>query len=239
MDVRCNDAGKEPNPIRRHSCVPRALESRRAVFWTEGVAPLRRKGTTAVRMDSRWGRVARGWAAAGFATIVAAVSHTLAGGNTPTFFALAVSVIISGMACTLLAGRTLSFWRLGASVALSQVLFHTVFSGLGTPVAAAHSHAPALLEAGPSHHDGAMWMAHVGAGLITLAALRYAETAFWGIASTARLFFARLIAAVALPEPRVAQRHRIALDRAILPRATQRILSPMRYRGPPATLGAL
>ena len=239
MDVRCNDAGKEPNPIRRHSCVLRALESRRAVLTASGVARLRRKGSTTVRMDSRWGRVARGWTAAGFATIVAAVSHTLAGGSTPTFFALAVSVLISGMACTLLAGRTLSIWRLGASVALSQVLFHTVFSGLGTPIAAAHTHAPVQLEVGAAHHASGMWMAHVVAGLITLAALRYAETAFWGIASTARLFFARLIAAIALPEPEVTQRHRIALDLAILPRATERILSPMRYRGPPAALGAL
>ena len=190
-------------------------------------------------MDSRWGRVARGWTAASFATIVAAVSHTLGGGAPPTLFAMLVSAVISAMACTLLAGRTLSLWRLGASVALSQVLFHSVFSGLGTPVSAAHSHAPTMIDAGTTHHAGGMWIAHIVAGVVTLAALRYAETAFWGLSATARLFIARVIAVVALPAPLTVERHRIAPDLAILPRATARIISPLRYRGPPALPGAL
>lgn len=239
MDVLSNDAGKEPNPIRGHSSVPCAQVARRAVQPGAHVARLTRKGSATVRMDSRWGRVARGWTAAGFATIVAAVSHTLGGGVPPTVFAVLVSVTISGMACTLLAGRTLSLWRLAASVALSQVLFHTLFSGLGTPVSAVHSHAPTLIEATTSHHASGMWFAHIVAGVVTLAVLRYAEAAFWGLSSTARLFFARLLAAVALPEPLVVAGHRIAQDLAILPRATARIISPMRYRGPPAVVGAI
>lgn len=196
------------------------------------------KGVTTVRVDSRWGRVARGWSAAGFATVVAAVSHTLGGGAPPTAFAMLVSLVISATACTLLAGRSLSVWRLGASVAISQVLFHTLFSGLGTPIAAAHAHTPAPLESIVGHHSSGMWLAHIFAGLITLAALRYAETAFWGLAATARLFFARLVAAVASPAPLPIVRHRIALDAAILPRGTARFISPMRYRGPPVAAGA-
>ena len=89
-------------------------------------------------MDSRWARVARGTVAAAFATFVAAFSHTLAGGATPAPFGLAVSLVISAMICTTLAGRTVSLLRLAASVAASQILFHSLFSGLGTPVGVVH-----------------------------------------------------------------------------------------------------
>lgn len=192
-----------------------------------------------VRVDSRWGRVARGWSAAGFATIVAAVSHTLGGGVPPTAFAIVVSLVLSGMACTLLAGRTLSVFRLGASVAVSQALFHGLFSGLGTPVAVAHAHVPTVLEAGAEHHPAGMWGAHIVAGIITLVALRYAETAFWGLAATARLFFARLIATASIPAPLALDRHRIIPILTVLPSVSARILPRLRYRGPPALAGAL
>src|ERR1700712_934267 len=104
-------------------------------------------------MHTRWARVARGCAAAAFATFVAAFSHSLAGGSVPTAFGLFVSLMLSAMVCTLLRGRTLSLWRLAASVGVSQFLFHALFSDLGTPVAAAHTMGSmgAMADAAPSH----------------------------------------------------------------------------------------
>lgn len=186
-------------------------------------------------MDSRWARVARGWATAIFATAVAGVSHTLAGGPAPTIFALAVSMIIAATACTILAGRTLSFGRQTLSVAATQVLFHALFSGLGMPVAIAHQHTPNILELSPGPgHTSAMWAAHITAGLITLATLRYAEAAFWGLARTAALLCARLLSwIVAVPVD--GGRPRLGPMAPIAGRSELARRSHLRYRGPPAT----
>ncbi len=189
-------------------------------------------------MHSRWARVARGWTAAAFATFVAAFSHALGGGATPSAFGILASLVLSGMLCSLLAGRTLSLWRLSASVALSQVLFHGLFVSLGTPIPGASPMGGMPggmpIDAAPlAHHAGAsMWLAHVVAGLITLIGFRYAEQAFWGIADTARLALARLTslvvpvlatprASVTLPETRE------------LRSGLTHLLHSMSHRGPP------
>jgi hypothetical protein len=85
------------------------------------------------------------------------------------------------------------------------------------------------------HHPAAMWLAHAVAGVITIIALRYAGTAFWGVADTARLLFARLIVVLVpmIPAPRpvaaLADHVFVRLDLALL-------LSPMRHRGPPMAI---
>jgi hypothetical protein len=175
--------------------------------------------------------------AAGFATFVAALSHTLGGDAAPSVLAIVTTLVISAAICTLFAGRTLSTWRLAASIALSQALFHGVFSALGTPVAAAHAHAgPITLPTAPAlshlHAGGAMWIAHAAAALVTIVAFLYAERAFWGISDTARLFFARLFAAIVplTPTPRPAG---IRAVRRYVARDLSVLLSTMRHRGPP------
>jgi hypothetical protein len=189
-------------------------------------------------MDSRWARLARGFTAAGFATFVAAFSHTVAGGGAPSVFGLLASFVLSASACTMLAGRTLSLGRLTASVAVSQALFHGLFSSVGTPVPIAHDMAamgitPPLHE----HSVGGMWLAHVIAAAITILALRYAEAAFWGLADTARLFLARLVAlAFAAPVP--LRRTLVVPERTALPADLAVLLSSMRHRGPPAACAA-
>jgi hypothetical protein len=147
-----------------------------------------------MRMGSRWGRVARGWSAAVFATTVAAVSHTLAGGQAPSVFGVVASLVISGLVGTALAGSRLSAVRLAATMAISQLLFHGLFSSLGAPVTLTHSHAamPVGLDAPAHHHDGTMWLAHAAAGLIAFLAYRFGEAAFFGLATTAALLLARL-----------------------------------------------
>lgn len=186
-------------------------------------------------MHSRAARAARGWIAAAFATFVAAFSHVAAGGNDPTAFGVIVSLVLSGAACTLLAGRTLSLGRLAASVAVSQVLFHGLFSTLGTPAAVAHEHASVLPDAAAAAPHTDMLLAHVAAGLLTLVALRHGERAFWGVADTARLLLSRLLPVVipVLPSlPRLAPATRTVSARTVL------LLSPMRRRGPPLGFAA-
>jgi hypothetical protein len=193
---------------------------------------------TGVAMDSRWARLARGFAAAAFATFVAALSHTVAGGAAPSAFGVLASFLLSASACTILTGRTLSVSRLAASVAVSQALFHGLFSNVGTPVAVVHDMA-AMGVAAPAHQhsDSGMWLAHVIAGVVTVLAFRYAETAFWGLADTARLFLARIVSllfALPVPLPRPAPDR----QRSILPADLTPLLSSLRRRGPPAASAA-
>ena len=188
-------------------------------------------------MDSRWARVARGWTAAGFATFVAAFSHTVVDGAGPSAFGILVSLVISGALCTMLAGRTMSLWRLTISVGASQAMFHGLFGSLGTPVVVGHRMGAMPMDAASApHHAGAvMWLAHAIAAVITVVALRYAGSAFWGVADTARLLLTRL-AALFVPVTPTARSSATIADRNDLPRDLTRLLSPMRHRGPPAQL---
>lgn len=187
-------------------------------------------------MDSRWARVARGTAAAAFATFVAAFSHWLAGGSAPSPFGVAVSLVVSIMVCTMLTGRALSTWRLTAAVGLSQLLFHGLFSGLATPVVVEHSMTAMDAPMAHLHAEPTMWLAHAAAALVTVLALRFGERGFWGAIGTARLFLARLLPVVVpvlhVPRPLV------AVDRRFVPRDLALLLSPMRHRGPPVGLPA-
>lgn len=185
-----------------------------------------------MRMDSRWGRVARGWTAAGFATVTAAVSHTLAGGIPPTMLGMLVSLFLGATVSTVLTGRTLSILRLGLSMGVSQVLFHALFSGLGTPTVVTHEHTATMVAGiAPTHDHAAMWIAHVLAGVVTLVVFRFAERAFWGLGERARLLVTRLVGAV-VPVAIVRVRM-LAPAFPLVPILGARHVSPMRYRGPP------
>jgi len=189
-------------------------------------------------MHSRWARVARGITAAAFATFVAAFSHSLAGGSAPSYFGVGASFVLSAAICTILAGRTLSIVRLAISIGVSQLLFHALFSGLGTPTPVHHDMTAMVTDAaGPHLHAvPTMWAAHAIAAVITVVAFRFGEQAFWGVAGTARLLFARLVVAVVptlhVPRPVVAG------ERRSEPRDLSLLLSPMRHRGPPEGLTA-
>jgi len=186
-------------------------------------------------VNSRWARVARGASAAGFATFVAAFSHVIGGGSAPTVFGMAASLVIATMLCTILTAAAPSLWRLATSVAVSQLLFHFLFSGLGTPVAAHHDMSAMASMPTPAQHqhaDSAMWLAHVAAGVVTLVALRYAERALRSVARTAALLFARLVELVFAAPGHLARRVApSAWPDAVT--ATSVLLSSMRYRGPP------
>ncbi|MGX5680094.1 hypothetical protein [Schumannella luteola] len=188
-------------------------------------------------MSSRASRAGRGWLVALVATVVAALSHTLAGGVPPTAFGFGASLVLAGTASALLSGRRQSLWRLAASVAISQVLFHALFSGMGTPTAAVHVHSLAAVSPVHDHAAADMWLAHLLAGLVTLVLLRHAESAVLGLAASIRLAAGRMLT---LPTPVAPQSPPPAVPwtRALRPRARHLDRTPMTYRGPPRELRA-
>lgn len=156
---------------------------------------------------SRAPQILRGLVAASFATFVALFSHVTAGGAPPSILGIAAPLLLSFAACALLAGRRLSLVRLTISVGVSQFLFHSLF-GLGVPAALPTGHAHhtadtiATLAAPVSHaaHSGAsMWVAHLIAGAITIAALYFAESILTALAEARRFVVRRFAAALTLP----------------------------------------
>jgi hypothetical protein len=165
-------------------------------------------------MTTRWARFARGWIVALFASLVAALSHTLGGAAAPSGLAVGVSLAFAGMICVALIGRTVSTLRLTIAVLLSQIILHALFSfggpggtlttdasattGLHGHPAAASAFTGGAVTGGlgdaagaalahVSHAGGTMWLAHLAAAVVTIMALRYGEQAFWGLLANARL----------------------------------------------------
>ncbi|WP_314147842.1 hypothetical protein [uncultured Leifsonia sp.] len=200
-------------------------------------------------MSSRGVRVVRGLAAAGTATFVAALFHMAGGGEAPSVVAVTLSLVFSTLASIALAGKRMVLWRVTASVAVSQFLFHALFSlspsasFSGLP-AGGHVHAGMHLTLIPGAGagadasllagDAAMWASHVAAALLTIAALRHGERAFWAVCHVAffRLRrFVDLVTAV-LASPATPRRAPIETAPATLP-ALDVVLGGMRHRGPP------
>ena len=199
-------------------------------------------------MTTRWARVLRGTLAAAFATFVAAFSHTIAGGEAPAAGALALSFALSMLACTALAGSALSLWRTTLAVGFSQILFHTMFSSLGTPVnmtldmSGAGGHTGQLVASASGHaaasHTPLMWAGHATAAVITVIAIRYGEAALLALRTTAKLLVGVLTTASIAPTHVPAIRlPRADLSRSDLPRDLRELFSSLRHRGPPRVTG--
>lgn len=192
-------------------------------------------------MHTRAMRVLRGSLAALFATCVAALSHVVAGGVSPSLFGVAVSLLISITICSLLAGRTVSLLRLSIAILASQTLYHALFSSMLAPAGVAAHDMSAMtfnFASVANAADSTMSLWHVAAAVVTIVVFRYAEVAFWGLLATARLLIARLLGAASLTTVQVLE-FRIAPRTAPATNFMTRILSTTRYRGPPATLFAV
>lgn len=205
-------------------------------------------------MTERGERVARGSLAASVAVFVAALFHSIAGGTAPSLLAVTLSLAFSIPVCAVLAGRRMALWRLALSVVLSQVAFHVLF-GLGASHdsftgATGHVHAGShltLVQAAPAMpgmvHDSAwMWAGHVGAALVTIAALRYGETSMRAAAEATtvrlvrvadRLGFGAARASLTLRKVDAVPRLAAAARPIQLP-AARIALASLRHRGPPA-----
>lgn len=195
-------------------------------------------------MQSRQARVARGLIAAVFSTIVAAGSHTLAGGDAPGALAFAVTLAFAAVTCVILTGKQLSLPRLAIAVSLSQFAFHGLFSSLGgfaAPTIARSHHATSTMsgmaDAATHHTSALMWFAHGVAAVLTVLALRFGERAFWSLRALAGRVIRRLAvfspAATPAPSDRTA-----AAARLFAPRFFDLHSSALRYRGPPVSLVA-
>lgn len=182
-------------------------------------------------MGSRSARLARGWLVGVFATALAALSHGVAGGGTPSGLSLIVGVVFGGMLGTFALSSRPSLLRLTIAVGLSQLVFHVAFSTLGEAAATSgHRMDEAFVPmATHAHVDSpAMWLSHAAAGLVTLALLRGAEAAFWSL--LVRLVIAPFRARIAVP----VRRPRLVRASLRPARAASRLLSAsVSRRGPP------
>lgn len=195
-------------------------------------------------MTTRWARVARGFVAAVISLFVAAVSHILPGGNVPGALALLACLILSTLVCIALSGKRLSLFRLGTAVVASQFLFHSLFSlsapstaaGSASPIHPGHVHEQFIVlgTSGAASIDAGMWLAHAGAAVVTIVALRYGELAFWSLFTVARLWIGALFGAMTTPRPVEVPVVAAPRERSALPHERILPLSPLRHRGPPA-----
>ncbi|WP_411699669.1 hypothetical protein [Conyzicola sp.] len=197
-------------------------------------------------MTTRWARFARGWLAAVFSTLVAAASHTLAGGESPSVVSLAIALAFAGITCIALTGKTLSLPRLTAAVLVSQVAFHTLFSTISSPATVvqtagtgAHDHGATVellagSATGTHHSDGWMWLGHAAAAIVTIVTLRYGEGAFWRVRGIAALFVRTALAqAPDVPLlPRIIRTPR-TLGHLFVPRICAILRASLGLRGPP------
>lgn len=206
---------------------------RRMRLMSSRTAPAARGGTPAsmrvgeVRL-SRQARAAKALFVAVFSTLIALVSHVLAGGSVPGLPGILVPLAFSVFVCLPLSGRILSLPRLVLSVLASQMLFHWLFvlgaTGPGMlviddapPGHAGHqTQTITMLRTGAEmgsdmgHSDGWMWVGHGIAAVVTILLIRRGEAALvrlWQLAvMLVRTLFPRL------PHPDAA---RVALPRLV------------------------
>jgi hypothetical protein len=186
-------------------------------------------------------RTLRGAAAAWVATIVAATSHTLAGGGAPAPLLVGVVGILAWPVGVALVGRRLSIWHVGAAVVASQLLFHIAFAiaaGADPAAATGHLHHLALDGGGlatAALPDAPMLVAHALAAVATLAGIYGGERMLRALGRGIRSVLRRAEATLRAPH---APRRRLVgvLVSAPLPGA---VLSDLSRRGPPSFVDAV
>jgi hypothetical protein len=192
-------------------------------------------------MPARAQRLARGWIVGLVATTVAAVSHSLVGGYRPGILSFGIALVFAGLLGTAVIGRRPSLPRLSIAVGASQLAFHLLFSTLGngsspsTPAVGGMSGMSAMDATSPtalvgSDHDHladpSMWIAHALAAVLTIAFLRHAELAVWGMLTRAlsrvTAFVVPVSAAPAVARPRGLPTVRPLVSRLLAASASRR-----------------
>ncbi|MFE7846485.1 hypothetical protein ACFUTX_14970 [Microbacterium sp. NPDC057407] len=192
-------------------------------------------------MTPRQLRTLRGAAAAWVATVVAATSHTLAGGGAPAPALVGVIGVLASPVGIALVGRRLSAWRVGAAAVTAQLLFHVAFAltaGVDPAASAGHAHhgAPAVLT-GSAHLslDAPMVVAHVVAAAATVVGLFGGERMLRALGRGIRTLLRRTVVSVSRP---LTARQVSAPAVADAP-ALRAFLSVLSRRGPPARVDAV
>jgi hypothetical protein len=192
-------------------------------------------------MNPRALRLLRGMLVTGTTVAIAATAHLVAGGTAPGRFGIAIALLV---------GSILGLWlldapRLGPArttlvVAGGQVVLHTVF-GWGAPgletgdAHGAHGVAPTSeLSAAAAHDHSGMLLAHVVAGVLSVALLLAEQCLVDGIVALAARVLQNLRPLASAPIP--AARAALPLTRdAVRPRGRSSLPPPLR-RGPPTLL---
>lgn len=192
-------------------------------------------------MTPRHVRTLRGAAAAWVATVVAATSHTLAGGGAPAPLLVVVVGVLAWPIGIALVGRRLTAWQLAIAVTAAQVLFHVAFAvtaGADPSAATGHLHHLSLggsAEAGAVLPDTPMLLAHALAAAVTVLGLYGGERMLRALGRGIRSLLSRADVAprafpTALPAPSFAPSRRA-------PRGV--VLSDLSRRGPPLLVDAV
>ncbi|KQZ82210.1 hypothetical protein ASD56_15155 [Microbacterium sp. Root166] len=187
-------------------------------------------------MSPRHVRALRGAAAAWIATIVAATSHTLAGGGAPAPVLVATLGILSSPIAVALVGRRLSSWRAAATVLAAQGLFHLSFAltaGVDADAMAGHVHSAtatgAALPAAWLLPDAPMLIGHVVAAAATVVVLYTGERMLRALGRGIRSVLRR--ASAIAPRPIVRVRVVAGAVVAVVRRVR---LCDLSRRGPPS-----
>ena len=187
-------------------------------------------------MSPRHVRALRGAAAAWIATIVAATSHTLAGGGAPAPALVATLGILTSPLAVALVGRRLSAWRAAGTVLAAQGLFHLSFAltaGVDAGAMAGHVHnasaAGAALPATWLLPDAPMLFGHIVAAAATVVVLYTGERMLRALGRGIRSVLRRAADLAPLPIVRVRLR-----PLATLAVARRVLLSDLSRRGPPS-----
>lgn len=188
-------------------------------------------------MTTRQLRLLRAASASSVATLLAAVSHTLAGGPAPhPLLVLALSALLIPVAAVLIGTRP-ARTRTALTVAVSQAIFHVVFQALGAPtddgavaVGAHVHHLPVLGPLSPAAlPDAAMLTGHAVAAALTVVLFWHGENMISAIACWVHAVLRR--AAVALPAD---HERPAALDLDLHPLVDAVVATAVSRRGPPA-----
>lgn len=196
-------------------------------------------------MNSLSARVVRGFAAAGASTLITAVMHAAGGGLFPHPLLLLTGIMLTGGFCIALTGRRVSLARMIPSVLATQGFFHLLFSMTGGSVqisgTTGHLHHNAVQMISASAHPagsaglvGGMTGAHLIAAVVTILALRFGESAFWGLFDTARLMLAVLLRFRLPAVSWVGQRTLVRVDGdGFIPAPVLGQIRSTPHRGPP------
>ena len=145
-------------------------------------------------MQARQERTLRAALSASVCTLVTATLHAAAGGGIPHPLVLGLALVLGVALCFALGGRRVALAPLVLAIGATQGVLHAAFTfggsaiapgmPLGATASAGHDHAHATADAArvlaggsamagmPAGHDGAMLLAHVIAGIVSVCSLR-------------------------------------------------------------------
>lgn len=194
---------------------------------------------------SRADRTVRGILISAVSSLLAAASHSLAGGSV-TVEGVIATALLGLPLCVAFAGRIASVWRVGIAVSLSQFFYHWAFAGIDFFTSASGSasqfpmgsHAahmaslerfvPAVAESASA--DAVMWILHGVAAVVSTALITRGEQAIIALMRVIRRALPQPVAAyIVRSTPRVP----VALSIVSL-RNQLLLFSTWAKRGPPA-----